>query len=88
MSPWLNKHQNINQSAFSLLTSQPSIWGGYDGASLTNRLLSSEFDNALLLLSSFSNPCNTIAHAQQLGYRCVLCLFLKIPRLFVVHNST
>jgi methylase of polypeptide subunit release factors len=46
----------------------PLLFGGIDGATITNKLLSLNYDNVLLLVSSFSNPESTIQKAKANGY--------------------
>jgi len=47
----------------------PSLHGGSDGAAITKRLLSVGCDNALLMISAYSNPVETIEYAQAEGYQ-------------------
>jgi hypothetical protein len=49
----------------------PALHGGRDGAAITNRLLSVGCENAMLMLSAYSNPIETIDHAIACGYRVV-----------------
>jgi len=46
----------------------PLLHGGTDGSALTKQLLSLDYDNALLMISSYSNPVDTINHAVTQGY--------------------
>lgn len=46
----------------------PLLYGGQDGSTLTNALLSLGYDSALLMISSYSNPAGTIRHAAAQGY--------------------
>lgn len=46
----------------------PLLFGGEDGATITNNLLSLGYENVLVLVSSFSNPISTIKQAQENGY--------------------
>lgn len=46
----------------------PLLHGGSDGAEITNRLLTLGYPSAMLLVSSYSNPIGTIAHALEQGY--------------------
>lgn len=63
----------------------PLLFGGTDGATLTNDLLSLGYNNVLLLVSSFSNPKSTIDHAKANGY-CVTN-FLVLPLKFGYYSS-
>lgn len=47
----------------------PSLHGGLDGAAITNRLLSIGCENALLMISAYSNPVETIEYAIAQGYQ-------------------
>ena len=46
----------------------PSLHGGKDGATITKRLLTLDFDNVLLMVSAYSNPVETVEHAIANGY--------------------
>jgi methylase of polypeptide subunit release factors len=48
----------------------PLLYGGFDGAKITNSLLSLNYDNVMLLVSSYSNPASTMSHAIRNRY-CV-----------------
>jgi methylase of polypeptide subunit release factors len=63
----------------------PLLFGGVDGAAVTNDLLSLGYDNALLLVSSYSNPVNTINHAKSLDYN--VASFLVLPLKFGYYSS-
>ncbi|MEC4817878.1 MAG: SAM-dependent methyltransferase, partial [Scytonema sp. PMC 1069.18] len=63
----------------------PLLFGGEDGATVTNNLLSLGYDNVLLLVSSFSNPMSTITHAKKQGY-CITD-FLVLPLQFGYYSS-
>ncbi|WP_315786645.1 class I SAM-dependent methyltransferase [Fischerella sp. JS2] len=63
----------------------PLLFGGVDGASITNNLLSLGYENVVLLISSFSNPKSTIDHAKDNGY-CVSS-FLILPLQFGYYSS-
>ncbi len=63
----------------------PLLFGGIDGATITNELLSLGYDNVLVLISSFSNPKNTINHAKLNGY-CVEN-FVVLPLKFGYYSS-
>lgn len=63
----------------------PLLFGGIDGATVTNELLSLGYDNVLLLVSSFSNPESTIVHAKANGY-CVTN-FIVLPLKFGYYSS-
>jgi len=57
----------------------PELFGGLDGASLTNDLLSLDYPNAMLLVSSYSNPLGTLEHAKKLGYSITDFLVTALP---------
>lgn len=63
----------------------PLLFGGIDGADITNKLLSLNYENVLLLVSSFSNPKSTIGYAKAKGY-CV-SNFLILPLKFGYYSS-
>ncbi|MBR8835071.1 MAG: SAM-dependent methyltransferase [Stigonema ocellatum SAG 48.90 = DSM 106950] len=63
----------------------PLLFGGIDGATLTNELLSIGYENVLLLVSSFSNPKSTINHAKANGYSVEN--FLLLPLKFGYYSS-
>jgi hypothetical protein len=49
----------------------PALHGGTDGAAITNRLLSVGCENAMLMISAYANPIETIDHAISCGYRVI-----------------
>ncbi len=63
----------------------PLLFGGIDGSSVTNSLLSLGYENVLVLLSSFSNPKSTLNEAKEHGY-CV-SNFLILPLEFGYYSS-
>ncbi|WP_017317371.1 class I SAM-dependent methyltransferase [Mastigocladopsis repens] len=63
----------------------PLLFGGTDGATITNELLSLGYENVLLLVSSFSNPESTIHHARANGYR--VTNFIVLPLKFGYYSS-
>lgn len=63
----------------------PLLFGGEDGATITNELLSLGYENVLLLVSSFSNPLSTIAQAQEHGYS--ISNFVILPLKFGYYSS-
>jgi methylase of polypeptide subunit release factors len=63
----------------------PLLFGGIDGATVTNELLSLGYDNVLLLVSSFSNPESTIVHAKANGYH--VTNFIVLPLEFGYYSS-
>lgn len=63
----------------------PLLFGGEDGATVTNELLSLGYDNVLLLVSSFSNPESTIHHARANGY--YVNNFVVLPLQFGYYSS-
>lgn len=63
----------------------PLLFGGIDGATVTNELLSLNYENVLVLVSSFSNPISTIEQAKQHDY-CVES-FMVLPLNFGYYSS-
>jgi methylase of polypeptide subunit release factors len=63
----------------------PLLFGGIDGATVTNNLLSLGYENVLVLISSFSNPKGTLKQAKKNGY-CV-SNFLILPLEFGYYSS-
>lgn len=63
----------------------PSLHGGTDGASITNYLLTLNFPNVMLLVSSYSNPLRTIACAAENGY--AIADFMVTPLQFGYYSS-
>lgn len=63
----------------------PLLFGGEDGATITNELLSLGYKNVLLLVSSFSNPLSTIEQAQEHGYN--ISNFVILPLKFGYYSS-
>jgi hypothetical protein len=63
----------------------PLLYGGFDGAKVTNSLLSLNYANVMLLVSSYSNPASTIAHAIQSSY-CIAD-FMITPLQFGDYSS-
>ncbi len=63
----------------------PLLFGGIDGATVTNNLLSLNYENVLILVSSFSNPKSTIEHAKSIGYS--VNSFLVLPLKFGYYSS-
>lgn len=49
----------------------PTLFGGTDGAQITNQLLALNYENVLLMLSSYSNPIEVVKHSLDLGYQIV-----------------
>ncbi|HEY2575569.1 MAG TPA: hypothetical protein VGI74_04610 [Streptosporangiaceae bacterium] len=49
----------------------PSLWGGSDGSQVTKRIMDCGFESMILLVSSFSNPLDIIAHASKCDYRVI-----------------
>jgi methylase of polypeptide subunit release factors len=47
----------------------PLLYGGIDGATVTKQLLSLDYPNVMLLVSSYSNPVSVINHAAKQGYQ-------------------
>ena len=63
----------------------PLLFGGVDGATVTNDLLSLDYENVLVLISSFSNPTSTLKLAKENGY-CVQN-FMMLPLQFGYYSS-
>ncbi len=63
----------------------PLLFGGVDGATVTNELLSLDYENVLVLISSFSNPINTLNIAKQNGY--YVQNFMVLPLQFGYYSS-
>lgn len=63
----------------------PLLHGGIDGAAITNRLLSLNYPNVLLMISSYSNPVDTINYAIAQNY-CVAD-FVISPLKFGYYSS-
>jgi methylase of polypeptide subunit release factors len=64
---------------------QPLLHGGIDGITVTKRLLELGYDNALMMVSSYSNPQGLVEFAEQQGY-CV-SNFLVSPLPFGYYSS-
>lgn len=47
----------------------PSLFGGYRGNHVSKRVLSCGFPGVVLMVSSFSDPLDTLLHASRRGYR-------------------
>lgn len=65
--------------------SMPLLHGGVDGATITNRLLSLNYPSVMLLVSSYSNPVDTIEHAITNGYS--VADFMITPLKFGYYSS-
>ncbi|BDI18838.1 hypothetical protein ANSO36C_46400 [Nostoc cf. commune SO-36] len=63
----------------------PLLFGGVDGATVTNDLLSLDYENVLVLISSFSNPINTLDLAKENGYS--VQNFMVLPLQFGYYSS-
>lgn len=63
----------------------PTLHGGTDGATITNRLLSVGCKNVMLMISAYSNPVETIHHALNQGYR--VADFIVTPLRFGYYSS-
>jgi hypothetical protein len=63
----------------------PLLHGGTDGATLTNRLLTLDYPNVMVLVSSYSNPIETIEHAAAQGY--TVADFMVTPLKFGCYSS-
>lgn len=63
----------------------PLLRGGTDGSTITRRLLSLDYENVLLMVSSYSNPVDTIDYALDRGY--LVSKFLVSPLQFGYYSS-
>ena len=63
----------------------PPLHGGIDGSTLTKKLLSLDYDNVLLMISSFSDPEGTINCAIERGYS--VSDFVVVPLPFGYYSS-
>lgn len=63
----------------------PLLFGGIDGATVTNELLSLDYENVLVLVSSYSNPKSTINQARENGY--FVKSFMVLPLKFGYYSS-
>ncbi|WP_414562964.1 MULTISPECIES: SAM-dependent methyltransferase [unclassified Anabaena] len=63
----------------------PLLFGGIDGATITNKLLSLDYKNVFVLLSSFSNPLSTLKKAQENNY--FVQNFMVLPLKFGYYSS-
>ncbi|MBD2296978.1 class I SAM-dependent methyltransferase [Anabaena sphaerica FACHB-251] len=63
----------------------PLLFGGIDGATVTNDLLSLGYENVLVLVSSFSNPISTINIAEENNY--FVQNFMVLPLKFGYYSS-
>lgn len=64
---------------------QPLLHGGIDGITITKKLLEQGYDEALMMVSSYSNPQGLVDFAAQQGY-CV-SNFLISPLPFGYYSS-
>ena len=64
---------------------QPLLHGGTDGSTIARRLLSLDYENLLLMLSSYSNPESLINYAIAKGY--YVANFLVSPLEFGYYSS-
>lgn len=63
----------------------PLLHGGNDGSNITKQLLSLDYDKVLLMISSYSNPADTIDYAFEQGY--LVSRFLVTPLQFGYYSS-
>lgn len=63
----------------------PLLHGGTDGATITNRLLTLDYPNVMLLISSYSNPIETLQWAAVQGY--TVADFMVTPLKFGCYSS-
>lgn len=64
---------------------QPRLHGGTDGSEIARRLLSLNYENVLLMVSSYSNPEGLINYAASKGYS--VSNFLVSPLQFGYYSS-
>jgi methylase of polypeptide subunit release factors len=64
---------------------QPLLHGGTDGSKIAKRLLSLDYENVLLMLSSYSNPEGFINYAIMQGYS--IANFIVSPLTFGYYSS-
>ncbi len=57
----------------------PELHGGVDGAAITKKLLTLGCEQVLLMISAYSNPVDTIHHAQAQGYQVVDFMVTPLP---------
>ena len=63
----------------------PLLHGGTDGSTITKQLLSLDYENVLLMISSYSHPVGTIDYAHIQGYS--VAKFLVSPLPFGYYSS-
>ncbi|KAA6420116.1 MAG: hypothetical protein FRX49_09965 [Trebouxia sp. A1-2] len=63
----------------------PALHGGEDGANMTRDLMTLGFDSAILLISSYANPVETLQHATKHGYQ--VTDFMVTPMPFGYYSS-
>jgi methylase of polypeptide subunit release factors len=64
---------------------QPLLHGGRDGSEIARRLLALDYENLLIMLSSYSNPEGLISYALAKGYS--VANFLISPLTFGYYSS-
>lgn len=63
----------------------PLLHGGFDGATITNRLLTLKYRSVMVLVSSYSNPLETMRCAAEQGY--TVANFMVTPLQFGYYSS-
>lgn len=63
----------------------PLLRGGTDGSGITRQLLSLDYPTVLLMISSYSNPIDTVQHAIDQGY--YVADFMVSPLQFGYYSS-
>ncbi len=63
----------------------PPLYAGDDGCLMTNALLAMNYDRALLMISSYSNPLRCLQHAADIGY--AVSGFMLAPLTFGIYSS-
>ncbi len=57
----------------------PELYGGIDGATITKKLLTVGCEQVMMMISAYSNPIDTIRHAQAQGYQVVDFMVTPLP---------
>ena len=57
----------------------PELHGGIDGATITKKLLTVGCEQVMMMISAYSNPIDTIRHAQAQGYQVVDFMVTPLP---------
>jgi methylase of polypeptide subunit release factors len=57
----------------------PELYGGLDGSAITKALLTVGCEQVLLMISTYSNPVDTVYHAHDQGYQVVDFMVTPLP---------